>query len=382
MKSVVPTLHGVQSTPETRQQPACRIAHMTREQPPPILALILALVVLPALVAQTQERYIAVDNVCAWPNLTVLPNGDLAAAIFNRPSHGLHEGDVEVWASSDGGKLWKLRGTATSHDPGSNRMNVAAGRAHNGDLVVLASGWGGKGLRGKIMPVMISRSSDGGRTWQRSFDLELPEGLPYLIPFGDIVRMEGRMLAAPFYEEDGDWNTDARPEKRQGTAYVLFSKDDGRTWGDGAVIGSDDYNETSILRLRADRWLAALRTYVDGHLELFVSEDEGRNWRNAGPLTMPSHHPAHLMRLADGRILLTYGIREKDHQGVGRRISDDEGKTWKAPTRIVNLEASTDGGYPATVQLPDGTLVTAYYSNGVPQHRRYHMGVIRWSLDE
>ena len=39
-----------------------------------------------------------------------------------------------------------------------------------------------------------------------------------------------------------------------------------------------------------------------------------------------------------------------------------------------------DGGYPSTVELPDGTLVTAYYSNGIAQHRRYHMGVLRWRL--
>ena len=144
---------------------------MTQKQIPTALVLILALAASPVIVAQTYERYVAVDNMCAWPNLTVLPNGDLAAAIFNRPSHGLHEGDVEIWASSDSGKLWKLRGTATTHEPETNRMNVAAGRAHNGDLIVLASGWGGKGFRGKIMPVMVSRSSDGGRTWQRSLDV-------------------------------------------------------------------------------------------------------------------------------------------------------------------------------------------------------------------
>ena len=48
----------------------------------------------------------------------------------------------------------------------------------------------------------------------------------------------------------------------------------------------------------------------------------------------------------------------------------------------VNLEGTTDGGYPSTVQLPDGSLVTAYYSNGVTQHRRYHMGVVRWELPD
>jgi hypothetical protein len=334
------------------------------------------------LAAQELERYIAVDNVCAWPNLTVLPNGDLAAAIFNHPSHGLAEGDVEIWASADGGKLWELRGTATTHDPGTNRMNVAAGRAHNGDLVVLASGWGGLGFRKRILPVMVSRSGDGGRTWQRSLDVQLPPGVPYLIPFGDVVRMEGRMLAAPFYLEDRNWSTDARPATRKGSSYLLFSEDDGRTWGDAVVIGPDDYNETSVLRIRPNHWLAASRTYADGHLELFTSNNEGRSWKNAGPLTLPSHHPAHLLRLRDGRILLTYGLRERGHQGVGMRVTEDEGKTWKAPTRIVNLEGSTDSGYPSSVQLPDGSLVTAYYSKGIPQHRRYHMGVARWSLPD
>ena len=51
------------------------------------------------------ERYIAIDNVCAWPNLTVLPDGTLAVAIYNQPIHGHWRGDVEVWASTDDGRL-------------------------------------------------------------------------------------------------------------------------------------------------------------------------------------------------------------------------------------------------------------------------------------
>ena len=39
------------------------------------------------------ERYVAVDNVCAWPNLTLMPDGAIVAAIFNRPSHGQEEGE-------------------------------------------------------------------------------------------------------------------------------------------------------------------------------------------------------------------------------------------------------------------------------------------------
>ena len=44
--------------------------------------------------------------------------------------------------------------------------------------------------------------------------------------------------------------------------------------------------------------------------------------------------------------------------------------------------AISNGGYPSTVQMADGTLLTAYYSNRVPQHQRYHMGAVRWVLEK
>jgi hypothetical protein len=40
----------------------------------------------------------------------------------------------------------------------------------------------------------------------------------------------------------------------------------------------------------------------------------------------------------------------------------------------------TDGGYPSSVQLKDGTIVTAYYCQRIPMHQRYHMGVVRWRV--
>ena len=41
------------------------------------------------------ERYVAVDNVCAWPNLTVLRDGTIVAVGFNKPSHGGVVGDTD-----------------------------------------------------------------------------------------------------------------------------------------------------------------------------------------------------------------------------------------------------------------------------------------------
>lgn len=84
------------------------------------------------------DQAAVVKGVCAWPNLTVLPDGTNTACIFNRPSHGALPGDVDCYASTDDGRTWKKRGTVAKHEPSANRMNVAAGLAHNGDLVVLA----------------------------------------------------------------------------------------------------------------------------------------------------------------------------------------------------------------------------------------------------
>jgi len=182
-----------------------------------------------------------------------------------------------------------------------------------------------------------------------------------------------------------------------GTVWIHFSNDDGRTWSEASVLSSDHRGETAILRLRPDRWLAASRiergpdekTPALG-LELFVSEDDGRTWHPKGSLTSNSggyagQHPGHLLRLKDGRILLTYGMR--DVGAIGIRVSDDEGQTWRPGVVLQRLgrgpggygvgDTKGDLGYPATVQLSDGSLVTAYYYS----KPAYHMGVVRWSLE-
>src|SRR3989304_302354 len=127
---------------------------------------------------QTAGPMVAVDNVCAWPNLTLLGDGAIVATIFNKPSHGQVAGDVEGWASEDGGQTGQNRGTPAPHEPDGNRMNVAAGLAQNGDLIVISSGWSnryppgrpGAPFRAGILRPWLCRSSDGGRTW--SIDTE------------------------------------------------------------------------------------------------------------------------------------------------------------------------------------------------------------------
>ena len=330
------------------------------------------------------ERYIAVDNVCAWPNLTRMPDGEIIAVGFNQPCHASWEGDVECWASGDDGRMWERRGVPCVHDPGCNRMNHAAGLAHSGDLIVVASGWDGRiaPYSGPawfppgdtdILAPMVSRSSDNGRTWKSALEaVQMPDGIHHPIPFGEIIRFPDGDLGMSVYS----WT---KQERSARNSYFLRSHDDGETWGDAALIGAGRCGEPTCLLMDDRRMLAAVR---GRGLTLFASDDAGRTWEQREQLTMNGEMPGHLLKLSDGKILLSHGIRRRGCYGVGALYSEDDGEHWSIGLVVVNLDDAYDGGYPSTVELDDGRLLTAYYASQVPSHRRYHMGVVIWDLDE
>ena len=70
------------------------------------------------------EPTVAVDSVCAWPNLTLLPDGTIVATIHNQPSHLKQPADVECWASEDEGRTSTKRGARAPRDRGPRRWRV------------------------------------------------------------------------------------------------------------------------------------------------------------------------------------------------------------------------------------------------------------------
>ena len=331
------------------------------------------------------ERYVVIDNVCAWPNLTVLRDGTIAATIYNSPNHGTSEGAVDVWASQDG-RFWEKRGVAAPNEPKTIRMNVAAGLAGNGDLIVLSSGWSDiqqpnqpkkRPFRDAKLPVAVCRSSDGGRTWTRTLNFPPPTpGWGEFVPFGDIHAGADGALHAACYESKRE------EEPLPVRVWHFRSDDDGRTWRATSVIGASQIakasNETSILYLGGKNWLAAVREEGPKLIELFRSEDDGQTWVGPQRVTRRGEVNAHLARLKDGRLLLSYGNRIEGEFGVMAKFSSDEGRTWSAPIRLAD-SLVLDCGYPSSVQRPDGSIVTAYYSLKTQTHTRYHMAVVIWT---
>ena len=341
------------------------------------------------------ERYVAIDNKCAWPNLTLMPDGTIVAAIFGEPCHQLWEGSSECWISRDGGKLWSFLSVPAHHEPNRTRGDLAAGLTHEGAYVVLCSGRKFAPPPGEPLDrprtedekgnqeAVVCRTEDGCKTWTSSEgQFTYPPNVSNAVPFGDVVQLPGSRLAVSCYSAPAGHIED---ETADG-AWIYFSDDDGRTWGDARLIGADRYNETDLLVLGEGRMLAASRTARTAETEILASDDGGQTWTCRGPVTSSRHMPAHLLKLQDKSILLTYGVRLRGMLGVCAMSSRDDGVTWDDPRVLFNTNVyksntspeGTDGGYPSSAQLADGTILTAYYCQRIPMHQRYHMGVVLW----
>ena len=66
--------------------------------------------------------FVAIDGMVAWQSLTLLPNDTILATVFNQPSHGRCECDMDCFASTDGGRSWQFRSRVCEHEPGTNRQ--------------------------------------------------------------------------------------------------------------------------------------------------------------------------------------------------------------------------------------------------------------------
>ena len=95
-----------------------------------------------------------------------------------------------------------------------------------------------------------------------------------------------------------------------------------------------------------------------------VSKDKGYTWSEPVAL-LPEQGgaPAHLMLHSSGVLVSTYGYRQRPF-GVKVMFSTDMGKTWEINDEYINdLDVSADTGYPESVELADGSIITAFYAH-------------------
>jgi hypothetical protein len=216
----------------------------------------------------------------------------------------------------------------------------------------------------------LIRSTDGGKTWSTR--------LPTIVnsPHGPIQLRDGRLL----YAGKQLWTE----ERKVG---VCESLDDGATWRWLAEIptrkGDDaakSYHELHAVEAANGTLIAQIRNHNDANKgETLQSEstDGGKTWsepHSIGVWGLPSH----LLRLRDNRLLMTYGHRRAPF-GNQARLSDDNGKTWGEAMIVTGDGIGGDLGYPSTVELADGTLLSVWYEK-MKDHPRAVLRQARWRL--
>jgi len=313
-----------------------------------------------------------------WPTVMRRENGELWTVWSGgRDAHVCPMGQVRAISSRDDGATWTyprvLLDTAMD-DRDAGALVTAKGTLLITTFTSLAWEERGllekqtperqvrwKGVRDRLSPEerkaalgeWVIRSTDGGMSWSPIIATIVNS------PHGPTQLKDGRLL----YVGKQLW----AKEHRIGAAE---SKDDGLTWtwlseisgrpGDDVARG---YHELHAIETDDGRIVAQIRHEgkFDPNWTLQTeSADGGKTWTIPRPITFGI--PSQLLKLRDGRLLMTYGHRRKPF-GNQARMSTDQGRTWSEPMIISGDGAAGDLGYPSTVELADGTLLTVWYEN-------------------
>ena len=93
-----------------------------------------------------------------------------------------------------------------------------------------------------------------------------------------------------------------------------------------------------------------------------VSDDNGVTWSKPVQIVRDdSGAPAHIFRHSSGVLISTFSHRSKPY-GIWAVFSEDNGETWSDEFVIAEGRDTDDLGYPSTIQLDNGELITVFYT--------------------
>lgn len=319
-----------------------------------------------------QKRVTEPDRYLGWGTLARTREGELIVAFSgDRDAHVCPWGKTQLIRSSDQGKTWSAPFTL----PSTPLDDRDAGLLQTQSGALLVSWFTSVAFASPTYPTAQARyarhaekitpeireqwlgnwtrrSEDGGKTWQA------PVRTVGTAPHGPTQLRDGRLLYVGVGQVKGaDGLT------------VEASSDDGRSWQVIATIpppetGMKGIGEPHVLELASGKLLAMARNEPKDRSHCFLlqseSTDGGRTWT-------PLHstgiwgYPPHLLQLKNGWVLVSYGVRREPF-GERACISRDEGKTWDLAHEIkLSAAPGPDLGYPSSVQLDDGSILTVYY---------------------
>ena len=205
-------------------------------------------------------------------------------------------------------------------------------------------------------------SENSGLTWPLHHNVLFA---PKLQTCSKPIRLASGTLLAPCYGS-----------VEQGVAgassnVVYRSDDNGRTWSPPTVIArgtmtTRDFYEPGLVEV-SDGHIVALHRVgrcQDGRYGLFwqnESRDGGKTWTDSVETNITSGACPRLLKLSDGRVLLTYGRRYKPF-GLYARLSQDAGRTWSPTSWLLRAAPDSNQGYSSSLEIEPGRIFTACYA--------------------
>lgn len=210
-------------------------------------------------------------------------------------------------------------------------------------------------------------STTRGKTWEGPFRLPTL-GQKGIAPRTDYI-VGGPDVCTIFL-------TASKTNGKEGRPFAAHTTDAGKTWNFLGWMGDEPTGYSimpSTVQLGPGHFLSAVRCRDKDRswIETYRSIDDGRTW-NLENEPVPSTgegNPASMIRLADGRLCITYGYRAAPYT-MRARLSEDGGKTWR-PEILLREGGGRDIGYPRSIQRPDGKIVTVYYIHDELTSERY-----------
>jgi hypothetical protein len=202
-------------------------------------------------------------------------------------------------------------------------------------------------------------STDRAHTWHGPFRLPLC-GEPGVAARTDYL-INGPRACMLFV-------TASKRNGKEGRPICVQTTDGGKNWHFVSAIGPEPAGYAimpSTVRLSPSEILTTIRCREkdDAWIETWLSRDNAKSWQdlNRAVSELGEGNPPALIRLADGRLCLSYGVRKSAPFRVEARLSNDRGMSWGRPFVLRGDGASRDLGYPRSVERPDGKIVTVYY---------------------
>lgn len=323
---------------------------------------------------------------CAFPDVVKLQNNDLLVSFREAPrrkikiiTHLDPESKAVLLRSRDGGATWGDRMVIYKdadgiQDPSIMQMRdgtilsnffkwrFAREKESLGDLEPKCdvSKYGFLGTPWPaIVGTFVTHSLDGGKTWATPVEVGTGKHKALSTSSPPLECQCGQLLL-PVY-------TNLEGREGQGS-WVARSKDAGKTWPEMIPVAADTerkiaFEEPALVQVRSGKIICMMRASFGGgdYLRQSESFNEGETWTPFWKTPIIGH-PPHLLQLHDGRLLCTYGYR---HQPFGIRacLSNDEGEIWNIEHEIVIRSDGRGGdlGYPSSIELEPGTILTVYY---------------------